>query len=99
MEVTRFDMLDEVMNDLKLRMLLWESVDSWSKTVTEWYTSEFSTLNPEDMNMFTAKNVKNITQLEKGLPKNLIVPKLKDDVELMRDKVCTQMSSRVGENC
>lgn len=88
MEVTRFDMLDEVMNDLKLRMLLWESLDSWTKMVEEWYTCDFSTLNIDDMNLFTMKTIKNITQLEKGLPKNFIVPKLKDDVELMKDKVC-----------
>lgn len=88
MEVTRFDMLDEVMNDLKLRMLLWESLDTWGKTVEEWYTCEFSNLNTEDMNLFTAKTIKNVTQLEKGLPKNLIVPKLKDAVELFKDKVC-----------
>ncbi|XP_076263714.1 dynein heavy chain at 16F [Rhynchophorus ferrugineus] len=87
LEVSRFDMLDEVMNDVKLRMLLWESVDSWAKTVDEWYHCDFNTLNTEDMNVFTAKNIKNITQLEKGLPTNLIVPKLKDEVELMKDKL------------
>lgn len=87
MEVTRFDMLDEVMNDVKLRMLLWESVDSWGKTVEEWYHADFHTLNVEDMNLFTAKNMKNINQLEKGLPKNLVVPQLKENVETMKDKV------------
>lgn len=87
MEVTRFDMLDEVIAEVKLRMLLWESMDQWAKTLEEWYTVDFNTLNIEDMNLFTAKNIKNITQLEKGLPKNLIVPKLKDEVELMKDKV------------
>lgn len=79
------------MNDVKLRMLLWESVDSWAKTVDEWYHCEFDTLNVEDMNLFTAKNVKNINQLEKGLPPNLIVPKLKDEVELMKDKVAASL--------
>lgn len=80
-------MLDEVIAEVKLRMLLWESMDQWAKTLEEWYTVDFNTLNIEDMNLFTAKNIKNITQLEKGLPKNLIVPKLKDEVELMKDKV------------
>lgn len=80
-------MLDEVMSDVKLRQLLWESVDTWAKTVDEWYHCDFTTLDVEEMNLFTAKNVKNITQLEKGLPPNLIVPKLKDEVELMKDKV------------
>lgn len=87
MEVTRFDMLDEVMNDVKLRMLLWESVDTWAKTVDEWYHADFNTLSVEDMNLFTAKNMKNINQLEKGLPKNLVVPRLKENVETMKDKV------------
>ncbi|KAJ8983473.1 hypothetical protein NQ317_014931 [Molorchus minor] len=87
LEVTRFDMLDEVMADVKLRMLLWESVETWAKTVDEWYHSEFSTLDVDDMNLFIAKNMKNVNQLEKGLPPNLIVPKLKDQVELMKDKL------------
>lgn len=87
MEVTRFDMLDEVMADVKLRMLLWESVESWACKVDEWYHMNFHELNVEDMNLFTVKNIKNINQLEKGLPKNLVVPKLKEDVETMKDKL------------
>lgn len=80
-------MLDEVMNDVKLRMLLWDSLNSWSSTIDEWYHSDFSTQNIDDMNLFIAKNAKNINLLEKGLPKNLIVPKLKDEVELMKTKL------------
>lgn len=87
MEVTRFDMLDEVINDVKLRMLLWESLDSWSQVLSEWYHCDFNTLNVEDVNMYIAKMLKNVNQLEKGLPPNLIVPKLRDEVELMKDKV------------
>ncbi|KAF5287317.1 hypothetical protein FQR65_LT02190 [Abscondita terminalis] len=87
LEVTRFELLEDVMNDLKLRMLLWESVEGWYTTVESWYTSDFQTLDIDEMQMYTAKMVKNITQLEKGLPENLIVPKLKDDVELVKDKL------------
>lgn len=75
------------MADVKLRMLLWESMDTWATTLDEWYSTDFHTLNTEDMNMFTAKNVKNIHQLEKGLPPNFIVPKLKEEVEKLKDKV------------
>lgn len=87
MEVTRFDMLDEVMADVKLRMLLWESVVSWASKLDEWYHMDFQELNVEDMNLFTVKNIKNVNQLEKGLPKNLVVPRLKEDVETMKDKL------------
>lgn len=97
MEVTRFEVLDEVMNDVKLRMLLWDSVSNWAKTIDEWYHSEFANLNVDDMNLFIAKNLKNINQLEKGLPTNLIVPKLRDEVELMKDKVNTIFTSQVSE--
>lgn len=87
MEVSRFDFLDEVVNDIKLRMLLWDTVDSWYQTVLDWYSAEFSSLDVDEMNAFTAKNVKNVSQLEKGLHKNLIVEKLKEDVATMKDKV------------
>lgn len=85
--MTRLDILDEVIAEVKLKMLLWESADNWAKTVQEWYSCDFSELNPEDMQLFTAKTMKNVTQLEKGIPKNLIVPKLRDEVELMKDKL------------
>lgn len=75
------------MSDVKLRMLLWDSVSSWAKNTTEWYTDNFHQLNVEEMNLFTAKTIKNVTLLEKGLPKNLILPKLKDEVELIKTKV------------
>nr|CAD7441574.1 unnamed protein product [Timema bartmani] len=87
LEVTRFDMLDEVMSDVKLRQLLWESVGEWDKIVEQWTAVEFSTLVPEDMGAITAKQVKNIHQFEKGLPPNLIVPRFKENVEAMRDKL------------
>lgn len=80
-------MLEEVLNDVKLRMLLWESVGGWADQVNEWYEVDFNTLNVDDMNLFTAKNMKNITQLEKGLPKNLVVPELKESVEQIKDKL------------
>ncbi|KAF5272727.1 hypothetical protein FQA39_LY07754 [Lamprigera yunnana] len=87
LEVTRFDMMDEVLNDLKLRILLWDSLSNWHNTLKEWYTADFQTINIEDVNLYVARILKNITLLEKGLPPNLIVPKLKDEVELMKDKL------------
>lgn len=75
------------MNDIKLRKLLWDTMESWYKTVAEWFEADYLTLDVEDMNTFTAKCVKNVTQLEKGLPRNLIVPKLKEDIATVKDKV------------
>ncbi|XP_075229380.1 dynein heavy chain at 16F [Lycorma delicatula] len=86
-EVTRFDLLDEVINDVKLRQLLWESVEVWDQNVHDWTHQDFNTLNPDDMYQTTAKFMKNVNQFEKGLPENKIVPKLKSSVELMKDKL------------
>lgn len=86
-EITRFDILDEVVSDVKLRQLLWDSVDTWAKNIDKWTNSDFSTLIPEEMNQTTAKFMKYILQFEKGLPENLIVPKLKENVECMKNKV------------
>ena len=80
-------MLDEITSRVKLRQLLWETIEQWDKQVAEWTTADFSGLNPEDMNLITAKNVKNLHLFEKGLPPNLIVPKLNASLEVMKSKV------------
>lgn len=87
MEITRFDILDEVVADVKLRQLLWESVEAWERYVSEWTQNDFSTLSPEDLGQTTARFMKYMVQFEKGLPENLIVPLLKEKVERMKDKV------------
>lgn len=86
-EITRFDILDHVTNEVKLRGLLWESVVTWADTVEDWYRADFDSLNVEEMTSLTMKNLKNIAQLEKGLPANNIVPRLKENVELVKDKL------------
>ena len=47
----------------------------------------FNDLKPDSLNATVMKYVKTVYQLEKGLPPNSVVPKLKEKVELMRDKV------------
>lgn len=75
--MTRFEILEQVQNDVKLRILLWQSLATWDETVASWYEVEFESLNVEEMNAFVLKNLKNIMQLEKGLPDNNILPTLK----------------------
>lgn len=87
MEVTKFEMLEDVINDVRLRQLLWDSIDSWKKTCDEFTYGDFSTLNPEDVNMYVTKILKNITQLDKGLPSNDITPDFKEEVERFREKI------------
>ncbi|XP_012153033.2 dynein heavy chain at 16F [Megachile rotundata] len=87
LEQTRFDSLDQVRNELNLRVLLWESLTSWEEAVYEWYTGDFDALDVEQVTSFTMQTMKNIIQLERGLPPNNILPNLKENVELLRNKL------------
>ncbi|XP_073398257.1 dynein axonemal heavy chain 6 [Dendrobates tinctorius] len=86
-EVTKFDELEEVSAELKLKHLLWDSMAEWDVLQTEWMQSKFETLDPEQLNSLVLKYAKFVNQLEKGLPPNNVVPCLKAKVEKMREKV------------
>lgn len=47
----------------------------------------FNDLKPESVGALVTKYVKMVTQLEKGLPPNGVVPKLKAKVKTMQEKV------------
>jgi hypothetical protein len=83
------------MNGVKLCQLLLESTDHWEKQVEEWTTAYFNKLVPEDMSLITAKNVKNIHLFEKRFPSNLIVSKLRKNVEAMKEKVSVTLTVQV----
>ncbi|XP_070577565.1 LOW QUALITY PROTEIN: dynein axonemal heavy chain 6-like [Ptychodera flava] len=72
--------LSEIERDLQLRRILWESTDEWSKLQDEWTATRFDQLNVD----FLQKNVNKFTQtvfmLEKGLPPNEVLPRLKEKV-------------------
>nr|XP_031828293.1 dynein heavy chain 6, axonemal [Nomia melanderi] len=87
LEQTRFDVLDQVTNELRLRTLLWETLTEWEHEVYEWQTTDFDTLDVEDITSFTMRTMKNLIQLERGLPANNIVPGLKETVESIRNKL------------
>lgn len=89
LEITRLDILDKVTNQLRLRTLLWESKVSWSEALENWYHSDFSSLDVEEMTNMVMRFTKNITQLEKGLEENDILPTIKSQVQEMREKLPT----------
>ena len=48
---------------------------------------DFDSLDPEELSSTVGRFGKSVHQLEKGLPSNHVVPKLKERVEGMREKV------------
>ncbi|XP_064622088.1 dynein axonemal heavy chain 6-like isoform X2 [Lineus longissimus] len=72
--------ISEIERDLTLRRLLWESVVDFSKMVSEYTAMAFEHVTVESLQ----KNVNRFTQtvymLEKGLPHNEVLPRLKEKV-------------------
>lgn len=93
-EVTKFDELEETIGEIKLKELLWNSLEEWDKYFEEWKTSRFEKLEPETLNQIVNKYGKNVYQIEKGLPPNNLLPKLKVRVEEMRTKMTTVTNLR-----
>ncbi|XP_004388305.1 dynein axonemal heavy chain 6 [Trichechus manatus latirostris] len=86
-EVSKFEALEEVCAELKLKQLLWDSFSEWDKLQEEWLKSKFDCLDPEMLNSQVTKYAKFVAQLEKGLPPNNVVPQLKHKVEKMKEKL------------
>lgn len=72
--------LNELEHDIMLRRILWQSQEEWTKLVDEWTATVFDSLNVQTLQ----KNVNRFTQtvymLDKGLPHNEVVPRLKEKV-------------------
>ncbi|XP_065071378.1 dynein axonemal heavy chain 6-like isoform X2 [Rhopilema esculentum] len=72
--------LSEVERDLTLRKLLWESMEEWEVLVNQWKSTHFDALAVDDVQKDVTRFVQTVFLLEKGLPPNPVVPKLKKKV-------------------
>lgn len=70
-----------------MRQILWSSLDDWTVSTENWYKKPFNTLNVDELNDINGKILKNCTMLEKNLPPNKIIPKLRDNVEEFKAKL------------
>ncbi|TRY65354.1 hypothetical protein DNTS_005929 [Danionella cerebrum] len=86
-EVTKYEALEELTAKVKLKQLLWDSLEEWENLESSWLQSKFDDLDPELLNKQVMKFAKYVSQLEKGLPANNVVPFLKEAVESMREKL------------
>lgn len=87
--VTYFGYLDEVIDEVQLRMLLWNSIDEWSKAIDVWHEQAFHTLVITEIVNTNEKILSNCQLLTQRLPANKIVPKLGADAELMKHQLPT----------
>lgn len=87
LEVSRFDKLALVINEVKLRQTLWDSVQQWKDSVELWNEIKFFELNVDEVEALNTKVLKNCAMLDKNLPKNEIIPKLKLEAEEFKEKI------------
>ncbi|XP_029013318.1 dynein axonemal heavy chain 6 isoform X2 [Betta splendens] len=95
LEVTKFKYLEDLVADYRLKQLLWNSVEKWDIVQDEWQKSILQQLDLDQLSSQVNKYSKFINQLEKGLPRNNVVPCLKEKVELMKQRlpVITDLSN------
>ncbi|KAF8561763.1 hypothetical protein P879_11328 [Paragonimus westermani] len=93
-EQPRFEELDLLVAEIKLKQLLWSSLEDWDHIYDQWMTANFLELKTEDVAATTQKFIKSVTMLEKGLPPNNVVPLLKEKVDGMRGKLPAIMDLR-----
>lgn len=86
-DMSRFDTLDIVFQEVRLRQLLWDSIQQWKDCYEEWNETPFHKLNMQQIVELNTKTLKNCGMLEKNLPKNEIVPKLKTECEEFKEKL------------
>lgn len=86
-DITRFDTLDIVFQEVRLRQLLWDSVQQWKDCVEEWNETPFHKLDMKQIVELNTKTLKNCGMLEKNLPKNAIVPRLRHQCEEFKEKL------------
>ncbi|XP_072525800.1 dynein axonemal heavy chain 6 [Salminus brasiliensis] len=86
-EVTKYESLEELSAEVKLKHLMWDALEEWDGLQNGWMQSKFDELDPELLSAQVNKYGKYVTQLEKGLPPNSVVPHLKAGVDFMREKL------------
>ncbi|KAJ8737210.1 hypothetical protein PYW07_000481 [Mythimna separata] len=83
----RLEQLDEAINDVRLRQLLWKSSKEWMDLYQSWIDAPFNTLDIDEIQTNTINFGKVFNQLDKGIPPNKIVPKCKASIDVIKEKL------------
>ncbi|KAG7313007.1 hypothetical protein JYU34_000084 [Plutella xylostella] len=83
----RLEQLEEALADVKLRQMLWKSSKEWEDLYNSWYDADFHTLDIEEIQNTTMNYAKVFNQLDKGLPPNKIVPRCKETIDDIKEKL------------
>ena len=81
MPVSEFEDLKEVVDDIALKRSLWEGGKEWDGYVDSWAQSLFDQIDISEMEEKVQRFSKMTFKLERGLPRNKVVPAFKDKVD------------------
>ncbi|KAI8619311.1 dynein heavy chain and region D6 of dynein motor-domain-containing protein [Chytriomyces sp. MP71] len=86
--------LDDTLTEVRLKKTLWTSLKEWSDLAECWKSQHFDSLNMEEVNVQIQSFLKTVYSLDKGLPPNDVVPKLKAQVDEFRNMYPTIVDLR-----
>lgn len=86
-EMTKYDILNEASEAVRLKILLWDSLDEWEKVMSIWEEDNFHNLDVEQMNTFLALNLKYVMQFKKGLSDCELIHIIDKKVELFKQNM------------
>ena len=79
--VQTFETLDEVHQDLQVKLRLWESLNDWAALTQTWREGEFATTDVEEIGKQVTAYLKVAVRSERMLPGNGAASKLRGDVD------------------
>lgn len=86
-EMTKFDILSHASEAVRLRILLWDSLEEWEKKMSVWEEDSFHNLEVEQMNTFLALNLNYVMQFKKIIPACKLVDLIDKKVQSFKEKM------------
>ena len=86
--------LEETRAEVELKRTLWSSLREWESLTETWKSAPFETINTDEINGQINAYMKIVFSLDKGLPPNDVVPRLKGMVEEYRAMYVTIVDLR-----
>ncbi|KAJ3267030.1 Dynein heavy chain 6, axonemal [Chytriomyces hyalinus] len=86
--------LEDTLTEVRLKSTLWTSLKEWSHMAEDWKSQSFDSLNMEEVSTQIQSYLKIVYALDKGLPPNDVVPRLKGMVDEFRTMLPTMVDLR-----
>ena len=86
-EVSRFEDLDEAIDDLEDKHTLWRSIKDWETHLVEWDVLQFEDIPADEIAATVAQYVRICARLEQRLPANDVLPRIANSVKAFNEYV------------